>query len=176
MFTVLAAELTPAEARAVLKGDGVVVDDEGTVLGTVTAQELAYADAETLASWRALPPAVEVHADQTFAQFADSSAVTLLLLGITRLVLTRDGTPVGLLPVARVTDYLASGAHPLPGNEMGPAGASSDGALPGRVRLAAAHVACSHCGYRNVLEHWNPRRPPRCANPDRAPHELELDG
>ncbi|MEV0236080.1 hypothetical protein [Nonomuraea sp. NPDC050786] len=175
-FTILAGELTPAEARAVLKGVGVVVDDDGTVLGTVTAPELAGANADALASWRALPPAVEVHADRTFAELADSPAITLLLLGITRLVLTRGGTPVGMLPVARVSDYLASGAHPLSSNEMGPAGASADGALPGRVRLAAAHVACMHCGYRNTLEHWNPRRPPQCANPDRAPHDLELGG
>lgn len=175
-FTILAGELTPAEARAVVKGPGVVVDDNGTVLGTVTAPELAGANADTLTSWRALPPAVEVHADQTYAELADSPAITLLLLGITRLVLTRGGKPVGVLPVARVSDYLASGAHPLSSNEMGPAGASADGALPGRVRLAIAHVVCVRCGYRNTLEHWNPRRPPRCANPDGTPHDLELGG
>ncbi|NUT99065.1 MAG: hypothetical protein HOY78_44390 [Saccharothrix sp.] len=175
-FTVLAAELTPAETRAFLRGVGVVVDDDGTVLGTVTAPELADAGADTVASWRALPPAVTADADQTFAQLADSPAITLLLLGITHLVLTRDGRPVGVLPASRVSQYLASGAHPLHGTELGPAGASADGALPGRVRLAAAHVACAHCGYRNTLEHWNPRRPPRCANPDRAPHDLELGG
>ncbi|KOX21238.1 hypothetical protein ADK67_27710 [Saccharothrix sp. NRRL B-16348] len=142
----------------------------------MTAPELADADADTLATWQALPPAVEVDAGLTFAQLADSPAISLLLLGITRLVLTRDGTPAGVLPVARVSDYLASGTHPALGNQMGPAGASADGALPGRVRLAAAHVACAHCGHRNTLEHWNPRRPPRCANPDREPHDLELGG
>ncbi|MGM1064551.1 hypothetical protein [Saccharothrix sp. Mg75] len=175
-FTILAAELTPAEARAVLRGVGVVVDDHGAVLGTVSAPELADADADTLASWPALPPAVEIDADQTFAELADSPSISLLLLGITLLVLVRGGTPVGTLPVARVSDYLASGEHLLSGNEMGPAGASADGALPGRVRLAAARVACARCGYRNALEHWNPRRPPSCANPDREPHDLELGG
>ncbi|WP_394621478.1 hypothetical protein JNUCC0626_20970 [Lentzea sp. JNUCC 0626] len=175
-FTILAGELTPSEARAVLTGVGVVVDDDGTILGTVLATDLADAAADTLASWPDLPPAVEVRADLTFAELADSPVLPLVLLGVTTLVLTRAGAPVGVLPVARVSEYLASGAHPLAGNDMGPAGASADGALPGQVRLGAAHVACAHCGHRNTIAHWNPRRPPRCANPDREPHDLRLGG
>lgn len=175
-FTILASELTPNEARSVLTGVGVVVDDEGTILGTVLAPDLAGTDAATLASWPELPAVVEVQADLTFAELADSPVLPLLLLGVTTLVLTRAGKPVGVLPVERVSDYLVSGAHPLSGNDMGPAGASADGALPGRVQLGAAHVACAHCGHRNTIAHWNPRRPPRCANPDREPHDLRLGG
>jgi hypothetical protein len=176
-FVVLASELTLTEARAVLTtGVGVVADADGTILGTVLAPDLADAHTGSLASWPKLPATVEVRADLTFAELADSPVMPLLLLGVTTLVLTRAGEPVGVLPVQQVSDYLASGAHPLTGNAMGPAGASADGALPGRVRLGAAHVACTHCGYRNTILHWNPRRPPRCANPDREPHDLRLGG
>ena len=79
-FTILAGELTPAEARSVLTGVGVVVDDEGTILGTVLAPDLAGTDAATLASWPELPAAVEVRADLTFAELADSPVLPLLLL------------------------------------------------------------------------------------------------
>ena len=44
-IAVLPAELTPAEARALLTGVGVVVADGGGVLGTVTAAELQEAAA-----------------------------------------------------------------------------------------------------------------------------------
>ncbi|MET9972921.1 hypothetical protein ABZZ80_45475 [Streptomyces sp. NPDC006356] len=175
-IAVLPAELTPAEARALLTGAGVVVADDGGVLGTVTAAELSGVGAGTLADWHDLPPAIEVDADLALVELANSPAVTLLLLGVPRLVLMRDGKPVAVLAVSRMADYLASGEHPLPGNEMGPMGASADGALPGRVRLASAHVACAECGHRNALEYWNPRRPPRCANPDRPAHDLRLEG
>jgi hypothetical protein len=173
-ITTLPAELTPAEAKALLTGIGVVVAGDGTVLGAVTVADLAGVNAETLAVWRGLPPAIEVEAEQTLADLANSPAVTLLLLGAPWLVLTRDSAPVGVLAVSRVADYLASGEHPLPDNELGPAGASADSALPGRVRLATAHVVCAQCGYRNAIDYWNPRRPPRCANPDRAAHDLTL--
>ncbi|MEV0225420.1 hypothetical protein [Streptomyces sp. NPDC050704] len=174
-IAVLPAELTPAEAKALLTGTGVVVADDGGVLGTVTAADLAGADADTLAVWQGLPPAIEVDADLSLADLVNSPAVTLLLLGVPRLVLLRDGTPVAVLAVPRVSDYLASGDHPLPDHEMGP-GAPADSALPGRVRLASAQVACAECGHRNALDYWNPRRPPRCANPDRPPHDLTLEG
>lgn len=173
-IAVLPAELTPAEARALLTGVGVVVADGGGVLGTVTAAELLGADADTLADWCELPPAIEVDADLALVELANSPAITLLLLDIPRLVLMRDGKPVAVLAVSLMANYLASGEHLLPGNEMGPMGASADGTLPGRVRLASAHVACAECGHRNALEYWNPRRPPRCANPDRPPHDLTL--
>jgi hypothetical protein len=175
-IAILPAELTPAEAKALLTGIGVVVAEDGGVLGTVTAADLTGAEAETLAVWPGLPPAIEVDAELALVDLANSPAVTLLLLRVPRLVLMRDGTPIAVLPASRVADYLASGEHPLPDRSMGPMGASADSALPGRVRLASAHVACAECGHRNELDHWNPRRPPRCSNPDRPPHDLTLGG
>ncbi|MDI3389519.1 hypothetical protein QIS99_25480 [Streptomyces sp. B-S-A8] len=177
-IAVLPADLTPADAKALLTGTGVVVADDGGVLGTVTAADLADADAdaEILADLRGLPSVIAVDADLTLVDLINSPAVTLLLLGIPRLVLLRARTPVAVLAVSRLTDYLASGEHPLPDNEMGPMGASADSALPGRVRLPRAQVACAECGHRNALDHWNPRRPPRCANPEGPAHDLTLEG
>lgn len=175
-ITVLPAELTPAEAKAVSAGIGVVVADDGNVLGTVTAADLAGVDAASLADWPGLSPAIAVDAELTLAELANSPEITLLELDIPWLVLTRDGAPIGALAATRVADYLASGEHPLPDNPMGPWGSATDSQLPGRVRLAAARVTCAECGHRNALDYWNPRRPPRCANPDREPHDLTLGG
>lgn len=118
-IALLPADLTPAEARALLRGTGVpearalprgtgvVVADDGGVLGTVTAADLADAgaDTKTLADWRGLPSSIEVDADLSLADLLDSPAVTLLLLGAPRLVLLRGGTPVAVFVVSRLAEY-----------------------------------------------------------------------
>jgi hypothetical protein len=144
----------------------VLVDEQGTVVGTVAGPGTT------------VRTAVVADADRTLGEFADSPAITLLVLDVPHLVLVRDGAVVGVVRTSVVADYLASGAHQPARNELGSSGASADGFLPGAVRIAVAHVACAQpdCGHVNAVEYWNPRTPPRCANPDRAPHDLVFKG
>ncbi|GAA2979730.1 hypothetical protein [Actinokineospora diospyrosa] len=150
-----AAEFT--SGTAVLLG----ADDE--VLGTVTG-----------AGQR---PSVLVDADMTVAEFARSRAITLLVLDMPYLVLVRDGAVFGVVARSVVAEYLASIAHKPSENLMGIGGGAADGVLPGPVLLPLAHVACKYpdCGYVNAIAYWHPQKPPRCANPDRAPHDLVLE-
>ncbi len=141
-----------------------LVDEAGDVLGAVTA------DGDST-------PVVVVDADLSFAEFADSDAVTLLDLGARFVALAEAGRPIGLVPVETIGAYLAGGDYAArPTTMSGAHGGNADGSLHGDPQVGTARVRCAHpgCGHINTLTFFDPDRPPPCASPVPPPHPLAI--
>lgn len=177
----LESALPPVMAHTALGGAdvGAVVGENGAVIGTVTDEDLVRATqqgARDLLHWSGLAPVVVVDASSTLAELADSDAITLLDLGVPRIIVVEGDRPTSALPVSVVEDYLASAAHPRQHTTMGPHGASADASLAGRPQVGAARVVCRHpdCGHVNTLVYYDPRRPPQCTNLNQTTHTLVI--
>ncbi|MEV1005018.1 hypothetical protein [Nonomuraea sp. NPDC050202] len=181
LFAPLSPGSSVARARATLADGliGVVRDDSGEVVATVTEADLARLDgaADLRPVLASLPPAIVADSDVTFAEFGASPAVTLLDVGARALVLLEGAEVTAVLPVGVVGAYFASESYVPPSSVMTPHGGSTDGSL-GRPRTGLAHVVCAEpgCGHLNELASFNRRRLPTCANPDPPEHPLRIGG
>ena len=177
-YAVLDATVPVSAAHAALAGRlwGVVVDPEGTPVGVVIEDDLRRAEqggaASLLDPVAALSPAVVTDAATTIGELVDSSAVTLLDLGVRGLVVQRDGELAGVVPASEVSAFLAAGGHVSASRTMGPHGDASDATLGGRPETGLANVVCAApgCGFVNkCLVFYDPDNPPACVNPSPRP-------
>ncbi|MET8986400.1 hypothetical protein ABZW49_13205 [Nonomuraea wenchangensis] len=164
-----AASLDEARARLTEVEHILLLGPDGAPSALLTA------DLVDRAAW---PPLLTIPAGMSAAEFAASTAVTLLDLSddIVGVVAVDDGRPVGVLPIAAVDDALtAEATHPHP-TTMGPYGPTGDGALAGDVALPKALVRCHWpgCGFVNQLLFYDRSAPPPCANPSSAAHTLVI--
>ena len=178
-YRLLDASITPAQALdALAESRYAVVQQDGTVIGIGTADDLAMAaqrGAPRLADpLTALPPAVLVPADWSVSRLVESDTVTLMDLTDAGIVLMEGEQPVGVVALDRIRAAVAAEHGGVWTRPLGDGDSPADAMLPGDFRIGRARVVCSApgCGYVNTLDFFDRFRPPDCVNPDIPRHSL----